>query len=312
MPSCTITGADGFIGRALVPFLSSRNWTVHGWRRRDNSFVIPAGDVPVEAIIADWSARLRGVDAVVHLAGLAHQLGDAAERAASQYDAVNARGAQLLAQAAADAGVRRFVFVSTAKVFGEGGATYRPDSKPAPADLYARSKWLGEQRVRAIAERAGMEWVVVRPPLVYGPGVSANFARLQRLAALPLPLPIASLPNRRDMIALPNLLTLIATCLEHTAAANQVWLCGDAQPYSLADIVSSLRAGQGRRPGVFRFPPGVVRSLVRTVFGADAAHKLLGDFQVDWSETQRVLGWSPAVTMQQAMSGADITEGATT
>jgi UDP-glucose 4-epimerase len=311
MPTCIVTGADGFIGRALIPCLASRGWAVQGWRRRDNSFVIPADDAPPGPVLADWTLRLRGADAVVHLAGLAHRLGDAAERAAALYGAINARGAAWLAQAAADAGVKRFVFISTAKVFGEGGAIYRPDSAPAPADLYAQSKWQGEQRVREVAERAGMEWVMVRPPLVYGPGVSANFARLQRLAALPLPLPIASLPNRRDMIALPNLLTLIAACLEHPAAANGVWLCGDAQPYSLADIVTSLRAAQGRRGGVFRFDPDLVRWLLRTMLGADAAQKLLGDFQVDWSETRRVLGWSPAVTMQQAMSDAGLTKGAT-
>ncbi len=305
MVRCVVTGADGFVGRALVPYLHALGHEPQAWRRSDNSFVMPTDNAIAEQMLDHWVSHLRGVDVVVHLAGIAHQLGVAAARAESKYFQVNTQGAELIARASALAGVTRFVFLSTAKVFGEGGDVYRADTAEHPMDLYAKSKWAAEQQVRKQGSDFGMEVVVIRPPLVYGSDAKGNFARLQRLADSRMPLPIASLNNRRDMIALPNLLELIAVCLSHPAAAGGTWLCADAQPYTLAEIISTLRVICGRSPAIFRGHQKSVKWLISQLIGPDAANKLLGDFRVDYSATVQALGWSPKYTMRQALiSGA--------
>ncbi len=301
MLRCVVTGADGFVGRALVPHLSNLGHEPLAWRRSDNSFVIPADNPAFEQALGNWTARLHGVDVVIHLAGIAHQIGAAAAQAESLYFQINAQGSELIARASALAGVKRFIYLSTAKVFGEGGELYGPDTALQPMDLYAQSKWAAEQRVRKQGLDFDMDVVVIRPPLIYGAEAKGNFAKLQRLAASPLPLPIASLNNRRDMIALPNLLELIETCLSHPAAAGGVWLCADAQPYTLAEIISALRVIRGRSPAVFRGHENSVKWLINQLIGREAANKLLGDFRVDCSATVRTLGWSPKYLMSQAL-----------
>jgi len=302
MVRCVVTGADGFVGRALVPYLDALGHEPQAWRRSDNSFVMPTDNAIAEQALDHWVTRLRGVDVVIHLAGIAHQLGAAAAQAESKYFQVNTRGAELMARASALAGVTRFIFLSTAKVFGEGGEVYCSDTAARPMDLYAKSKWAAEQQVRKQGSDFGMEVVVIRPPLVYGSDAKGNFARLQRLADSRMPLPIASLKNRRDMIALPNLLELIAVCLSHPAAAGGTWLCADAQPYTLAEIISELRIIRGRSPAIFRGHEKSVKWLITQLMGSDAANKLLGDFRLDCSATVQALGWSPQYTMLQTLT----------
>src|SRR5690606_37884124 len=162
MVRCVVTGADGFVGRALVPYLDALGHEPQAWRRSDNSFVMPTDNAVAEQVLEHWVSRLRGVDVVIHLAGIAHQLGAAAAQAESQYFQINTQGAELIARASALAGVKRFIFLSTAKVFGEGGEVYRADTAARPVDLYAKSKWAAEQRVRRQGLDFGMEVVVIR------------------------------------------------------------------------------------------------------------------------------------------------------
>jgi nucleoside-diphosphate-sugar epimerase len=300
-----ITGAGGFIGKTLVPFLEKCSYTISAWHRKDGSYSISPNIEITERTRKDWQRRLTGSDAVIHLAGLAHQLNDRGT-AEQQYALINTDATAQLAHAALAAGVKRFIFISTAKVFGEGGDTIYSTQSPAqPMDAYARSKWHAEQQLQAITTNSTMELVVIRPPLVYGANAKANFAQLQKLSILPFPLPFASLRNRRDMIALDNLVDLIELCIHHPAAAGGTWLCADAQPYSLAEIIAAMRLANGRRRAMFPFPPALLRGIFSAILGAARAEKALGDFQLDCSATHAMLGWRPQRTMRDIFIAAD-------
>lgn len=252
---------------------------------------------------AEWLEPLRGVDVVVHLAGLAHQPRDA--QADPAYFQINRDGTLRLAAAACAAGVKRFIFMSSAKVFGEGGDTlYRADSPPAPQDAYAQSKWQAEQLLQErFADR--MEIVILRPPLVYGRDAKANFGNLLRLARLPLPLPFAGIANRRALIGIDNLIDLIATCLTNPAAAGKTLLCADAQLYSLTDIITAIRHAMHRRAHLFYLPKPLLR-LLQNILGSAMSARLFGDFAMDCSQTFATIGWQAPFTMEQILrSGAE-------
>jgi UDP-glucose 4-epimerase len=279
---CTVTGAGGFVGRALLSRLDAEGVAVEGWRRREGF------DLSVPGESSAWVDRLRGVQAVVHLAARVHQMGEG-ESGGDLHRVINCEGTASLAWAAVAAGVERFVFLSTAKVFGEGGDAVYGASTPAnPQDAYARSKWAAEQALLDISARTGMEVVIIRPPLVYGPGVGANFRRLWQLAALPVPLPLAAVRNRRDLVSIDNLVDVIALSLT-APVAGKVLLCSDGDPCSTAEIVARIRSVLGRPRWLFPVPP----SLLRTVLGAQAGERLLGNFELDIADSRGLLGWSP-------------------
>jgi len=301
---CVVTGANGFIGRALVDRLEQKKYPVTQWTRANAHYCIDAPNL--EASRERWQRQLNNVDVVIHLVGLAHQIDQHAVAAEQQYALINTDATAQLARAALAAGVKRFIFISTAKVFGEGGdIIYSMQSPAQPVDAYARSKWHAEQQLQAITTNSTMELVVIRPPLVYGANAKANFAQLQKLAALPLPLPFASLRNRRDMIALDNLVDLIELCIHHPAAADGTWLCADAQPYSLAEIITAMRLANGRHRALFSFPPALLRRFFSAILGIARAEKALGDFRIDCSATHAMLGWRPQRTMRDIFIAAD-------
>lgn len=296
---CTVTGAGGFIGRHLVEALRRRGHTVTGWSRQSGGFDWAA--LPPDAELR-WVGQLQGCDAVIHLAGRAHVLDGAGEREDLLHQRINFEGTVRLADAARAAGVRRFIFLSTAKVFGEGeDGPYTPDSPPRPQDAYATSKWQAEQALGELAATGAMSATIVRPPLVYGPGVGANFARLASLARLPVPLPLAAVHNRRDLIALGNLIDLLALCLEHPAAANATLLCSDGHPYSLAELITHLRTAQGRPRRLFPLPSAWVEGLAGLALGAAGSRRLFGNFELDISATRTRLGWQPPLDMTTAL-----------
>jgi len=300
---CVVTGANGFIGRALVDRLEQKKYPVTQWTRANAHYRIDAPNL--EASKERWRQKLNNVDVVIHLAGLAHQIGEQDIAAEQQYALINTDATAQLARAALAAGVKRFIFISTAKVFGEGGdIIYSMQSPAQPVDAYARSKWHAEQQLQHIVRNSTMELVVIRPPLVYGANAKANFAQLQKLAMLPLPLPFASLRNRRDMIALDNLLDLIELCIHHPAAAG-TWLCADIQPYSLAEIIAAVRLANGRRRALFSFPPALLRRFFSAILGIARAEKALGDFRIDCSATHAMLGWRPQRTMRDIFIAAN-------
>lgn len=298
---CVVTGAGGFVGGALLRRLNDAGIGASGWRRDAGGFDLSDAGAGAAAPRPQWIERLRGVDTVIHCAGLAHQLGGAQ---AQRYVTINRDGTLCLAHSAAAAAVRRFIFISTAKVFGEGGAGPYDASAPAqPRDDYARSKWAAEEGLRMLAASTGMELVIIRPPLVYGPAAGANFARLRAIAALPLPLPIANVRNRRDMIGIDNLVDLIVHCIDSAAAVNGIWPCSDGKPYSLADIVANIRLAAGRRPLLFPAPVAALEKATTYLLGAAAAGRLFGDFELDISHTRAHLGWNPPLAMNDILRG---------
>lgn len=298
---CVITGAGGFVGRALTPLLAAQGYQVVPWSRAEGGFDL---DAPAPDL---WAERLVATDVVIHLAARVHNLrkhpGGGDDEA---YERTNHQGTVALAHAARAAGVKKFIFLSTAKVFGEGSAVpYRANSVPDPQDAYGRSKLAAEQALMRLATPGGMEVVVIRPPLVYGPGVRANFLWLQRLAALPLPLPLASLNNRRAMISVHNLADLIALCVLYPAGSGVVFLCSDDRPYTLPELVTELRAAQGRRPGLFAVPQKLLLGVVRLLLGDGAVARLFGNFELDTAATRQRLNWAPRHTLATTMAAAD-------
>lgn len=259
MSRVLVTGASGFIGGAVVPALLSAGYDVRAASRRKPSFAVPVetaihGDLRGDDPCTCWPGLLAGVDAVVHLAGIAHT-GPGVPPA--DYDRVNHRATAGLAAAAREASVKRVVFVSTIRAQSgpSAGHVLTEDDAPEPTDPYGRSKLAAEI---ALA-RSGTDFTVLRPVLVYGRGVKGNLDTLARLAALPLPLPFGAFTNRRSLLSIANLVAAIAFVLSDPRSSGVTYVVSDPQPVSLAQIVSALRAGMGRPPGLLDVPPGLIR-----------------------------------------------------
>lgn len=290
-----VTGAGGFVGRALIPLLARQGHRIARWPSAEAAF-----DFGNESEYARWIEQLRGLDVVVHLAAHVHQL-NAVLANDLRAQSINCDGSLRLARAALAAGVKRFIFISTAKVFGEGEhGPYHFDSIAAPQDAYARSKWEAEQGLRQLTAGTTLELVIIRPPLVYGPTAGANFARLQQLARLPLPLPINTIHNRRDMIGIDNLIDFIALCARSPVAVG-TWLCSDGAAYSLGQVVSTLRRARGMPPLLFSAPASWVARAVECALGQANARRLLDNFELDIGATRTLLHWSPPHTMLTIM-----------
>lgn len=307
-----ITGSTGFIGTALTTHLQRQGHHVHEWNRASGNYIVPPDFSPADSLsgaarasVHDstrkvWESQLQGIDIVIHLAGLAHQT-HASTQEAARYFAINTRATCELANAARAAGVKRFIFLSSAKVFGEGGAiVYDLNSIPAPHDPYAKSKWDAERQLHEQHANSAMEIVILRPPMVYAGSAKANFARLLQLARLPVPLPFAGIHNRRTMIGLRNLVDLIDVCLTHPCAAGQTFLCGDAEAYSLADVIRAIRAAHDRKPWLFKMPSSGLH-FVKKLLGKSASARLFDNFEMDCGHTRATLNWTPPFSMEQIL-----------
>lgn len=255
-----------------------------------------------------WSASLSAMDAVLHLAARVHIMDDPAADPLAAFRAVNTAGTLNLARQAATAGVRRFVFVSSIKVNGEAtapGHAFRHDDPPAPLDPYGISKREAEDGLREIAAATGMEVVIVRPPLVYGPGVRANFAAMMRAVQRGLPLPLGAVThNRRSLVALDNLVDLLITCLDHPAAANQTFLASDGEDLSTTDLLRRLGQAMGRPARLFPVPPALLQAGARLLGKGDVAQRLLGNLQVNIAHTRATLGWTPPIPVDEGLRRA--------
>lgn len=303
-----VTGATGFVGSSVVDNFS-----------RDSSLQVLAGVRNVKAnfpenvepfLLASLEAgttlgSLEGIEAIVHCAARVHVMNDQSADPLSEFRKVNVEGTLNLARRAAAAGVQRFIFISSIKVNGEGTDNrlpYTADEIPSPVDPYGISKLEAEQSLRALASESGMAVTIIRPVLVYGPGVKANFYSMMKWLQNGLPLPLANVHNKRSMVALENLVDLIKTCLDHPAAINQIFLVSDGEDLSTPELLRLTARALGGKAFLFPFPV-IALTFIARLFGRPAiAARLCGTLQVDISKTRSMLEWTPPVSVDQALN----------
>ena len=302
-----VTGAGGFVGRAVSLELAKTRLVTAVLRNRlvvdfpDNVAVV-AADL---AQPCDWSGAFAAVSTVVHCAARVHIMNDQSADPLAEFRCINVDATLNLARRAAENGVSRFVYLSSIKVNGEQtsiGVPFTADQQPNPGDPYGVSKREAEDGLRALAKETGMEVVIIRPPLVYGPGVKANFLAMMRWLSRGVPLPFGSVTeNRRSLVALDNLIDLIVTCIDHPAAANQTFLVSDGEDLSTAELLR--RMGQALGTPARQIPvPVVLLNLGATLLGRPGvAQRLCGSLQVDITKTREMLGWAPPVSVDEGL-----------
>lgn len=301
-----VTGASGFVGLPLLSVLEHGGMQPRAALRRSGSL----GERAFEAVVVgelgaetEWSSALADVDAVVHLAARVHVLRDTAADPLTEFRRVNTAGTLNLARQAAMAGARRFVFISSIKVNGEGcDMPYSERDAPEPEDAYGLSKLEAEQGLHEIARETDLEVVILRPPLVYGPGVKANFLKLMRVVDAGWPLPLGAACNRRSLLYLGNLLDAIQLCLSHPAAAGQTFLLSDGAPLSSADLVRAVAAALGRPARLMSVPPGMLRLMARTLGQGAVLERLLGSLVLDDRLIRERLGWQPSFDLEGGLA----------
>ncbi len=300
-----ITGANGFVGKALCAELLRRGETVTAAVRAPSS-VVDVEPIVVGAIdgATDWRVALCDVDVVIHLAARVHVMKDDAADPLTAFLNVNLHGTENLARQAAQAGVKRFVYVSSIKVNGEGttgNSPYSESDQPNPQDPYGVSKWRAEQALQRIAQESGLEVVVVRPPLIYGTGVKGNFISLMNAIDSGIPLPLAGAKILRSLLYVGNLVDALIACAQLPEAAGQTYLLSDGEDVSTAMLVEKIAAALGKKCRSFYFPPSVVRAAA-AIFGRSAqVDRLFGSLQVSNQKIRNELGWHPPFTLEQGL-----------
>jgi nucleoside-diphosphate-sugar epimerase len=307
-----VTGATGFVGRSLVQRLlaedESRRVAVavrrggQQWPER----VLPRVTGDLEPA-TDWSIALEGVSGVVHCAARVHIMRDTAADPLTTFRAVNVEGSLNLARQAAATGVKRFVFISSVKVNGEAtqtGRAFTEADMPNPQDAYGQSKHEAEQGLRQLSADTGMEVVIIRPPLVYGPGVKANFAALMRAVQRGWPMPLGAVHNQRSLVALDNLVDFIVTCIIHPHAANQTFLVSDGQDLSTTELVRGMAQAAGVPARLLSVPVWALQAGASLLGKGDAVQRLCGNLQVDISKASSLLGWVPPVSVEEGLRRA--------
>ena len=303
-----VTGASGFVGRAVVERLvADRRYVVRAALRTPLPDLVPAAEQCIVGDIdatTDWRPVVAGARMIVHAAARVHVMHETRADALTEFRRVNVAGTLRLAQQAVEAGVKRLVFVSSIKVNGattSPGHPFREDDAPAPCDPYGVSKHEAEQGLLALARTTAMEVVIVRPPLVYGPGVKANFERLMRVLHRGVPLPFGAIDNRRTLVALDNLVDLVVTCLAHPAAANEIFLAGDAEALSTTDLLRRLGRALDKPVRLIPLPAGWIEFAALLAGRRAIAQRLCGSLQVDIGKATRLLGWTPPVDVDAAL-----------
>jgi len=297
-----VTGASGFVGKALCEELMNQNAPVVPVKR----FGATIEGITIKEIDGntDWSDALRECEIVVHLAARVHVRNDYSRDSLSAYRRTNVEGTINLARQAVAAKVRRFIFLSSVKVNGEStavGHSFRPDDQPMPKDSYGISKMEAEQALRQIAEVTEMEIVIIRSPLVYGPGVMANFGALLCAVRSGWPLPLGSVDNQRSFIALVNLVDFIITCTRHPSAANQTFLISDGKDLSTTELVRGLAQAADIPARLLPLPISLLRLAGRILGKSDSMERLCGNLQIDSSKARTLLEWVPPVSVEQGL-----------
>lgn len=298
-----LTGATGFVGAQVLNVLTQRNYYVSVLGR---SKPIKADKYYAASLNghSDYSQSLEGIDVLIHVAARAHVMNEKLDDPLAEYREVNSYATLNLARQAATAGVKRFIFISSIKVNGEGtlpGKPYTPFDQVDASDPYGISKAEAEQALQELAAETGMEVVIIRPPLVYGPGVKANFAAMLKLAKRNLPLPLGAIHNRRSMVALDNLVDLIVTCIDHPKATNQTFLVSDDQDVSTTELLQMMTRAAGKRPVLIPVPMSWLRLAGKLTGKTAVIDRLCGNLQVDISYTKQTLGWKPPITVEEGI-----------
>lgn len=307
-----VTGATGFVGKAVVNRLLAEDesqWVAVAVRRHEPKLskrvlqhVTGDLDSPI-----DWSAALKGISALVHCAARVHIIANTVTNSIDDFRCVNVQGTLNLARQAAAAGLQRFVFISSIKVNGDATQLGRPftaDDAPAPLDAYGVSKMEAEQGLLEIARQTGMEVVIIRPPLVYGPGVKANFSAMIRWLKHRVPLPLGAIYNQRSLVALDNLVDLIVKCITHPAAANQTFLVSDGEDVSTTELLRRMALAMGSPARLIPVPVRWVK-LAAAIFGKqEEAKRLCGSLQVHIEKTRCLLCWTPPISLDEGLKRA--------
>jgi nucleoside-diphosphate-sugar epimerase len=301
-----VTGANGFIGRALTETLvSAGRFQVLALVRCKTSF-----PDHVEQLVADllddidWVPLLADVDVIVHLAGRAHVLNEKENDPQLIYRRINVEATRKLAQCAAEAGVKRFIFVSTIKVNGEhtnGRAPFKNNDAAKPVDPYSASKYEAELTLQGIARQRGMELVIIRPPLVYGPGVKGNFATMLDWLARGIPLPLGAINNRRSLLALDNFCDFISLCITHPDVGGHTLLVSDGEDLSTTELLQTLKEGMHAHTWLLPVPAGILEILAKLTGHKAKSDRLLGNLQVDPADTFKLTGWRPSKPARDAL-----------
>lgn len=303
-----VTGASGFIGRNLCAFLKKSGYFVRGTGRRDGHDIswvneyIQVGEINEKT---NWQPALAGVDTVIHLAARVHIMRENAADSLEEFRRVNALGTKHLARMAVEAGVKRFIFTSSVKVNGEGRqAPYTEEDVPAPEDAYGVSKLEAEQVLAQIAAETGFEVTILRLPLVYGPGVKANFRNLIKLVSCRLPIPFKSIKNRRSFLYIGNLIDVIMICLRDPKAVGQTFLVSDGQDVAVPDLIRIIAKAMGKRAILFSLPLGLLKMLCKIVGKTEVLEKLTGSLCVDIGKIRNLLNWNPPFTIEEGIKEA--------
>jgi UDP-4-keto-D-QuiNAc 4-reductase len=308
-----VTGANGFVGNAAARHLARNHQVLGQVRTRAQIDSLSNSELPEQQIlglqadltnISGFTDALQGCDAVLHCAARVHQVRETAADPLAAYRQVNRDATLALARAAAHAGVQRFVFLSSVKVHGEfspAGKPFKHDDVLQPIDPYGLSKYEAEQGLKDIAAQTGLKVVIVRPPLVYGPGVKANFLSMMRWLQRGIPLPLGAIGNQRSLIGLGNLVDLLEQCLVHPAAANQTFLASDGQDVSTTELLQAMAAALHVEPRLLPVPQAWLEGALGLVGRGGMAQRLCGNLAVDISHTRATLGWAPPQSLEQGL-----------
>jgi nucleoside-diphosphate-sugar epimerase len=302
-----VTGANGFVGSNLCMALASSGRTVVAATRHTLPDMVPnISNFQISTLAADtnWQHGLQGCDAIVHLAARVHVMSDKATDPLTEFRRANVNGTLNLARQAAAAGVRRFVFISSIKVNGEStrlGQAFAADDVPNPQDPYGISKHEAEQGLCQLAAETGLEVVIIRPPLVYGPGVKANFQSMMHWLKRGIPLPLGTIHNKRSLVALDNLVDLIITCLDHPAAANQTFLVSDDEDLSTTELLRRMGLALDRSARLIPVPTLLLEAGAALLGRRNIAQRLCGSLQVDISKARTLLGWNPPISVDEGL-----------
>jgi len=303
-----VTGATGFIGQALIArMLTHSNYQIYAAvRKLVTNFPSEVKQLKFDGVSSntDWNNALQGVDCIIHTAARVHVMSDTANDPLEEFRNVNTNGTLNLARQAAESGVKRFIYLSSIKVNGEAtlqGAQFTPDDIFEPTDPYALSKYEAEQGLLKFASESRMEVVIIRPPLVYGAGVKANFLSMMKWLYKGVPLPFGSIHNKRSLVALDNLVDLIITCIEHPAAANQVFLVSDGEDLSTTDLLNRVSRSLGKEPRLLPVNQKFLEFGLMLIGKKDLAQRLCGSLQVDISKAERLLNWTPPISVDEGL-----------